>query len=105
VPTPGILPRITTSLTRNILPVADRILSKKRAGNLVEWLFRRELRDHGRGIHLNNVYSTRNYQLRDEKSTEGMGFHRELPAHRQGINPRKGIPGELPAHENVRQVL
>jgi hypothetical protein len=28
----------------------------------------------------------------DKKATKGMGFRRELPAHRQGIHPMKGIP-------------
>jgi hypothetical protein len=30
--------------------------------------------------------------LKDEDSTEGMGFHRELPDHLRGIQPREGIP-------------
>jgi hypothetical protein len=72
-----ILPGITTSWTRN-LPE--------------EWLFRRELPAHGRGIHLKNVYSAMNYQLSGKESTTGMGFRRKLPAYRRGIHPRKGIP-------------
>jgi hypothetical protein len=57
-----------------------------------EWLFLWELPAHGRGIHLKNVNSAGNYKLRNEESTEGMGFRRELTAHWRGIHPRKGIP-------------
>jgi hypothetical protein len=35
---------------------------------------------------------SRNYHLINEESTKGRGFCKELPAHRRGIFPRKGIP-------------
>jgi hypothetical protein len=31
----------------------------------------------------------------DKESTEGRGFHRELPGHRPGIHPMKGIPAGI----------
>jgi hypothetical protein len=43
-------------------------------------------------LHGINGKSAGNYHLIDEESTGGMGFRRELPAHRLGIHPRKGIP-------------
>jgi hypothetical protein len=43
-------------------------------------------------LHGINGDSARNYNLIDEKSTGGMEFRQELPAHRQGIHLRKGIP-------------
>jgi hypothetical protein len=39
-----------------------------------------------------NRESAGNYHLMDEESTGGRGFRLELPAHRRGIHPRKGIP-------------
>jgi hypothetical protein len=36
--------------------------------------------------------SAGNYHHMHKKSTGGMGFRRELLAHRRGIHPRKGIP-------------
>jgi hypothetical protein len=43
-------------------------------------------------LHGINGDSAGNYHLIDEESTGGMGFCRELSAHRQGINLRKWIP-------------
>jgi hypothetical protein len=57
-----ILPGITTPWTRNPQE---------------ELLFRRELPAHRRGIHVKNFYSAEKIQLRNEKSTEGMEFHRK----------------------------
>jgi hypothetical protein len=51
-----------------------------------EWLFGRELPAHRQAIHRKKGYYAGNYQLRDEESTRGMGFHRKLPAHSQEIN-------------------
>jgi hypothetical protein len=38
-------------------------------------------------LHWINGESVGNYHLIDEESTGGRGFCRELPAHRQGMNP------------------
>jgi hypothetical protein len=38
---------------------------------LEEWLFRRELPAHGRGIHMKNVIFAGNCQLKDKESTRG----------------------------------
>jgi hypothetical protein len=43
-------------------------------------------------LHGINGESARNYHLINEESTGGRGFRRELPAHRRGIHPSKGIP-------------
>jgi hypothetical protein len=40
-------------------------------------------------LHGINGESAGNYHLINEESTGGRGFRRELPAHRQGIYPRK----------------
>jgi hypothetical protein len=45
-------------------------------------------------LHGINVESAGNYHLMDDKSNVGRGIRPELPAHRRGIHPRKGIsPG------------
>jgi hypothetical protein len=43
-------------------------------------------------LHGINGESAGNYHLINEESTGGRGFCRELPPHRQGIHPSKGIP-------------
>jgi hypothetical protein len=43
-------------------------------------------------LHGINGDSAGNYHLMDEESAGGRGFRRELPAHRQGIHPKKEIP-------------
>jgi hypothetical protein len=42
-----------------------------------EWLFRLELPANGQEVHLKNGYFARNYQLRDEETSGGLGFFRE----------------------------
>jgi hypothetical protein len=43
-------------------------------------------------LHGINRDSAGNYYLKDKESSRGMRFQWELPANRQGIDPRKGIP-------------
>jgi hypothetical protein len=44
--------------------------------------------------------STWNYQLIDEESTRGRGFHRELPAYLLGSRPVRSIFAENPLNGN-----
>jgi hypothetical protein len=46
-------------------------------------------------LHGINGESARNYHVIDEESIGGRGFRRELPAHRRGIYPKKGIPSGI----------
>jgi hypothetical protein len=92
---------ITTSCTRN---------------PPVEWLFRREVLANGWGIHLKNVYSAGNYQLReewdsagscqliDEESTRGRVFHREITAHLCWFRPVRSKCEENPPNGNNSRI-
>jgi hypothetical protein len=46
-------------------------------------------------LHGINEESAGNDHLKSEESTGGWGFHQELPAHRRGIPPKKGIPAGI----------
>jgi hypothetical protein len=43
-------------------------------------------------VHEIHGESAGSFHLMNEESTGGRGFRQELPAHRRGIHPRKGIP-------------
>jgi hypothetical protein len=51
-----------------------------------------------------NGVSAGNYQLRDKKSTQGRGFHRELPAYLLGFRPVRSKLAENPSNGNNSRI-
>jgi hypothetical protein len=51
-----------------------------------------------------NRFSAWNYQFRDQKSTRGRGFHRELPANLLGFRPVRSKLAENPSNGNNSKI-
>jgi hypothetical protein len=55
-------------------------------------------------LHGINRESAENYQLIDEESTRGRGFHRELPVHLLGFTPVRSKFVENPLNGNNSRI-
>jgi hypothetical protein len=55
-------------------------------------------------LHGINRESARNYQLIDKESTQGRGFHRELPAYLIGFRPVRSKFVENPSNGNNSRI-
>jgi hypothetical protein len=55
-------------------------------------------------LHGINRESAGNYQLIDKESTQGRGFHRELPAYLLGFRPERSKFVENPSNGNSSRI-
>jgi hypothetical protein len=67
-------------------------------------VFYRELPAHRLRIHCKNGFSAGKYQLRDQKSTRGRGFHRELLAYLLGFRPVRSKLAKNPSNGNNSRI-